>query len=188
MQFYPEPNLPGNTFTRLNNFFNSGSRTVNEYQTTAKVDHNFSARQRLSARYSQARIKGMSPDLWGNWMNPYDDGPGDPAISPNGSADYTNTLTATTGESPMGRGAPVRRSRAVLRTMPGVRYRSVRIPGTDEYADPAEPPTRRISGARDTAPGPECPGEDVNHFVLTFPNCRRSYYDVRRRGSNFPAE
>jgi hypothetical protein len=25
LQFYPEPNLPGNQFTRLNNYFNSGA-------------------------------------------------------------------------------------------------------------------------------------------------------------------
>lgn len=97
MQFYPEPNLPGNAFTRLNNYFNSGSRASNDYQTTSKIDHNFSANQRLSGRYSQYRIKGMSPDLWGNWMNPYDDGPESPGdLTHNVSADYTNTLNPTT--------------------------------------------------------------------------------------------
>ena len=39
----------------------------------------------------------MSPDLWGNWMNPFDDGPESPGdITRNGSADYTHTLTPTT--------------------------------------------------------------------------------------------
>ncbi|MGH9628839.1 MAG: carboxypeptidase regulatory-like domain-containing protein, partial [Bryobacteraceae bacterium] len=97
MQFYPEPNLPGNPFTRVNNFFNSGARTSNDYQTTAKIDHNFTQAQRFSARYSQYRITGRTPNLWGNWMNPYDDGPESPGdITRNASADYTNTISPTT--------------------------------------------------------------------------------------------
>lgn len=97
MQFYPTENLPGNNFTRVNNFFNSGARVANDYQTTMKVDHNFTEMQRVSVRYSQYRNTSKSPNLWGNWMSPYDDGyvsPGD--VTRNASADYTYTINPTT--------------------------------------------------------------------------------------------
>jgi hypothetical protein len=95
MRFYPDPNQPGNAFTRLNNFFNSGSSTSNNYQTTIKIDHSFSSVQRLSARYSQYRVTNGAPNLWGNWMNPYDSG-GSMDFTHNGSADYTHTINPTT--------------------------------------------------------------------------------------------
>ena len=97
MGVHPAPNLPGNAFTHVNNFFNSGARTSNEDQFTTKVDHNFSGAQRLSARYSQDKLTTVSANLWGNWMNPYDDGPANPLnLTHNGSADYTWTISPTT--------------------------------------------------------------------------------------------
>jgi hypothetical protein len=167
LQFYPAPNQPGNAFTRLNNFFNAGSRTTNDYQTTIKIDHNFSAAQRFSARYSQYRVKGMSPDLWGNWMNPFDDGPESPGdITRNGSADYTHTLSPTT----------------VLNLRWGVaRQYGVRVPFCEQcpefdiaafgFQGPMNtqiPPNFQPESYQALGTRPQARvrrGEDVNHFV-----------------------
>lgn len=170
LQFYPAPNQEGNPFTRVNNYFNSGSRVTNEYQTTFKVDHNFSPAQRLSSRYSQYRIKRMSPDLWGNWMNPYDDGPESPGdITRNASVDYTYTVTPTT----------------ILNLRWGVaRQFGVRVPfceqcpefdinnfGFQGEVNTQVPPNFQPEGYQALGTRPQARvrrGEDVNHLVANL--------------------
>ncbi|MDQ1473324.1 MAG: hypothetical protein QOJ99_4804 [Bryobacterales bacterium] len=167
MQFYPEANLPGNAFTRLNNFFNAGSRASNEYQTTIKIDHNITSAQRVAARYSQYRITGISPNLWGNWMNPFDDGPNSPGdVTRNGSADYTYTVSPTT----------------VMNLRWGVaRQYGVRVPFCEQcpefdinafgFQGPMStmiPPNFQPESYQSLGTRPQARvrrGEDVNHFV-----------------------
>jgi hypothetical protein len=170
MKFYPAPNLPGNAFTHVNNFFNSGARTSNEDQFTTKVDHNFSGAQRLSARYSQDKLTTVSANLWGNWMNPYDDGPANPLnLTHNGSADYTWTISPTT----------------ILNVRWGVaRQWGIRTPfcqqcpefklsdfGFQGPIDTMIPPNFQPQGYQALGTRPQARvlrGEDVNHFVANL--------------------
>jgi len=95
VKYYPDPTGPGVPNTAANNFFNSGSSASNAYQSTIKIDHNFSGRQRLSSWYSRTPLTQSAPNLWGNIMTP-----GDVKRVVNapqsGSADYLLNLTPTT--------------------------------------------------------------------------------------------
>ena len=50
-KYYPAPNQPGDPFTRVNNWFAQGVTPSASNKLDAKIDHNMSDKQRLSARY-----------------------------------------------------------------------------------------------------------------------------------------
>jgi hypothetical protein len=97
---YPLPNTTGVAFTNANNFFNSGSETFDAYQTSFKVDHNFSSRQRLSGRFSRAYAATQAPYFWPevagarDWMESTG-GWGWHYTSDNAFLDYSNTITSS---------------------------------------------------------------------------------------------
>src|SRR5262249_20845131 len=50
--FYPDPNVQGQQYTNINNYYKAGAYNDADHQFTAKVDHNFNEANRLSARFS----------------------------------------------------------------------------------------------------------------------------------------
>ena len=68
MRHFPLPNRPGDPVTNQNNYSRSGSFAVNLDQFDARVDHNFSSRQRFFARYSHRRILDV-PDRKSTRLN-----------------------------------------------------------------------------------------------------------------------
>jgi hypothetical protein len=68
LKYYPAANSPGNTVTNANNYYNSGSHTLNIDNYDFRVDHNLSDSQKFFARYSQRYNEDApailsSPDL-----------------------------------------------------------------------------------------------------------------------------
>jgi len=61
------PNQPGAAFTNTANWFGQGVNNSNSHQINVKGDHNFSASDRVSGRYSQARSSGTNPNLFGDF-------------------------------------------------------------------------------------------------------------------------
>ena len=96
IKFFPDPNLAGLPFTHTSNYFFSGTSLQNGFQETAKIDHNFSERSRISFRASLARQNNVSPNQWGegNWMSPT--GNTGTTNTNNPAFDYTRTISPTT--------------------------------------------------------------------------------------------
>ncbi|MGO9939878.1 MAG: carboxypeptidase regulatory-like domain-containing protein [Terracidiphilus sp.] len=64
-KYYPEPNLPGNTYTGVNNFFGSASTTYNRNNMGLRVDHYFTPARQLAARYTWDRTHALFPQYYG---------------------------------------------------------------------------------------------------------------------------
>ena len=96
IKFYPDPNLPGLPFTHTSNYFFSGASVANGFQETAKIDHNFNEKQRISFRFSLVRQNNTAPNTWGagNWMSA--NGNTTTTNTNNPSFDYTRTISPTT--------------------------------------------------------------------------------------------
>ncbi len=66
---YPQPNIPGDPDLGTNNFRTNVLNTSQGYQLDAKVDQQFTAKQRGSVRYSRLRSNQDTPTVFGdsNW-------------------------------------------------------------------------------------------------------------------------
>ena len=64
-KYYPEPNLPGNAFTGINNFFGSASTTYTRNNMGLRVDHYFTPTRQLAARYTWDRVHALFPQYYG---------------------------------------------------------------------------------------------------------------------------
>lgn len=53
VSYYPLPNVPGNSLTGANNYFQAGSHPLNIDQGDVRLDHNISEAQHLFGRYSR---------------------------------------------------------------------------------------------------------------------------------------
>ena len=93
IKYYPAPNLPGDPFTRNNNWFAQGSALSAGNKIDAKVDHNISDKQRLSTRYGVDWGWSQPANLTGNIA--HDANPGN-SRSQNFVLDYTRTHSPTT--------------------------------------------------------------------------------------------
>jgi hypothetical protein len=93
IKFYPAPNQPGNPFTRVNNWFGQGSTPSNGNKADVKIDHNFSEKQRLSARYGVNWTYNGVANLTGNIS--HNGNPGTERDQ-NFILDYTRTQSPTT--------------------------------------------------------------------------------------------
>jgi hypothetical protein len=91
--YFPAPTSAGNPFTRANNWFGQGSIPSADNKIDAKIDHNFSSRQRLSARYSVDWSWSGIANLVNNIS--FNGNPGI-ARSQNFIIDYTRTQSPTT--------------------------------------------------------------------------------------------
>ena len=95
IKYYPEANLPGTPYTHTNNFFFNAAARSSNYETTTKIDHNFSQWQRLTGRFSRSGASSHNVNAWQNPMNPADGG--DSAdVTHNVSLDYTRVGSPTT--------------------------------------------------------------------------------------------
>jgi hypothetical protein len=75
---FPKPNQPFATLNDIQNgnFFTSGANSDSSDQFDIKIDHRFSDRNLLSARYSQRRLTSKSFNAFGNFADPITGGPG----------------------------------------------------------------------------------------------------------------
>jgi hypothetical protein len=64
INLYPQPNRPGDAGVGTNNYRNVILFASNSLQFDAKLDHNFSDRSRLNARYSYEHANGNTPTLF----------------------------------------------------------------------------------------------------------------------------
>jgi carboxypeptidase family protein len=95
LQYWPQPNRPGDPLTGQNNFAGTAGLPTNGDQYTIKVDHNITDRQRLFVRGSQKRqFKQLAGEFFGS-NNPGGNG----TIAPNPRMDaglgYTYALSPT---------------------------------------------------------------------------------------------
>lgn len=63
---YPAPNQPGDPLLQTNNFRTNVLGTARGYQLDAKVDHQFTANQHFSARYSHLQNDSSTPTVLGS--------------------------------------------------------------------------------------------------------------------------
>jgi hypothetical protein len=66
LAYWPLPNTAGTPNTETNNWFEQGIIKNSNHQTNLKLDHSFSARSRLSARYSYSGTNDTPPNLFGD--------------------------------------------------------------------------------------------------------------------------
>ncbi len=67
LNFYPQPNRPGDPLTGANNFAGTAGLPTNSDQYTIKVDHNISEKQNFFARWSQKRqFKQLQGEFFGS--------------------------------------------------------------------------------------------------------------------------
>src|SRR5215813_7231341 len=92
-KYFPAPNLPGDPFTRNNNWFAQGVTPSASNKLDVKVDHNISDKQRLSSRYGANWGWSGVANLTGNISHN-----GNPGINrfQNFIIDYTRTQSPTT--------------------------------------------------------------------------------------------
>ena len=92
-KYFPAPNQPGDPFTRVNNWFAQGSTPSASNKADAKIDHNISEKQRLSARYGVNWGWNGVANLTGNISHN-----GNPGFNrfQNFIVDYTRTHSPTT--------------------------------------------------------------------------------------------
>ena len=93
IKYFPAANLPGDPFTRNNNWFGQGSNLSAGNKLDAKIDHNISDKQRFSARYGVDWGWSTPANLTGNIS--HNGNPGN-SRSQNFTIDYTRTHSPTT--------------------------------------------------------------------------------------------
>lgn len=94
LSYYPEPNVPGNASTGVNNYFANGVQTTTRNAFGIRLDEYLNATQRLSGRYTWDKGTLISPRYFGS-NNIADPGFG-PTIYPRNSVAlvYTNAIKA----------------------------------------------------------------------------------------------
>jgi hypothetical protein len=68
MQNYPAPNITGNRFA---NYFTPYSTPENKNTYGIKVDHSFSEKDRMSARFTRRSDTQVTPNVFGNALDPF---------------------------------------------------------------------------------------------------------------------
>jgi hypothetical protein len=94
LQYFPDPNLPGDPFTNTNNYISqAGSRQITD-SILIRLDHNLTDRQRIFGRFSLDRQHFNPANVLGNIA----DFNADPFVNRHRglTLSYTNTLNPTT--------------------------------------------------------------------------------------------
>lgn len=90
---YPAPNLPGDPLLQTNNFRTNVLSAFHSYQLDAKIDHQFTANQHFSVRYSHLGNDSHTPTVLGSGN--FNDGTNYATRVHNASIDYTWTARPT---------------------------------------------------------------------------------------------
>jgi len=93
IKYFPASNLPGDRFTRNNNWFAQGSNLSAGNKIDAKVDHNISEKQRFTVRYGADWGWSTPANLTGNISHNANPGA---SRSQNFAIDYTRTHSPNT--------------------------------------------------------------------------------------------
>lgn len=70
LSYWAQPNLPGNSVTRINNFISNQPEKHEVNQTNVRIDHNLSDANRLFGRFSWNESWVTPPNVFGNKANP----------------------------------------------------------------------------------------------------------------------
>ncbi len=94
ISYYPQPNVPGNPFTGVNNYFASGLQTTSRNAFGIRLDDYLTPTQRFSGRYTQDKATIVQPRYFG--VNNIADPGNGPTTYPRDSVAllYTNALNA----------------------------------------------------------------------------------------------
>jgi hypothetical protein len=92
IKYYPQPNAVTNSVTNLNNFFNAGSRSFDQDQIDARVDHNLTDKQRFFVRVSWRENLDSPPVYFPQDLTIAEGRVEQGVRQPSASVDYTNTL------------------------------------------------------------------------------------------------
>jgi hypothetical protein len=96
LSFLPTSNQAGAAFTNTANWFGQGINQSTAHQSTVKMDHNFNANNRFSARWSNSRGNGQNPNLFGEGNPSYFTGGVNGTNTQSVVGDYTHVANATT--------------------------------------------------------------------------------------------
>lgn len=96
LKYYPAPNTQGNPVTNQNNYYNSGSRSFDQNQVDARVDHNLTDSQRFFVRFSWRDNMNSPPPLFPDDLAIAEGRVNQGVHQPSASIDYSNTINPTT--------------------------------------------------------------------------------------------
>jgi hypothetical protein len=96
IKFYPQPNIAGNAVTNQNNFYNTGSRRLDQDQMDGRVDHNLSDNQRFFVRFSWRENINAPPQLFPGELGVAEGRVNQGVRQPSMSIDYSNTISPNT--------------------------------------------------------------------------------------------
>lgn len=96
MKYYPQPNTPGRPITNRDNYYQTGSRSLDTDNYDFRVDHNISSSQRFFARYSHRLVKDVPATLFPKDLAIAEGRINEENRARNAVADYTHTLSPTT--------------------------------------------------------------------------------------------
>jgi hypothetical protein len=94
LQYFPEPNLPGNSITNANNFLSQAGYHNDTNFYLGRIDHNLTENQRLFARLTYDKQNYAGSNVLGNAAD-FNDVPFS-NVHKGASLGYTNVLTPTT--------------------------------------------------------------------------------------------
>ena len=93
--YYPQPTSDGIGPLRQNNYFAQGTNTGWQNQTSAKIDHNISDKERITARYTADWWQNTNANVWGNVADNFIYG-NDGGRTQNFVIDFLRTQSAST--------------------------------------------------------------------------------------------
>jgi hypothetical protein len=96
IKFYPQSNIAGNPVTNQNNFYNTGSRRLDQDQFDGRVDHNLSDNQRFFVRFSWRENIDAPPQLFPGDLGVAEGRVNQGVRQPSISIDYSNTISPNT--------------------------------------------------------------------------------------------
>src|SRR5438874_4334992 len=70
LAYVPSPNLPGNPFTRQNNFISNAPRAIDETDLGFRIDHSFSDRQMIFGRVASNKNDLTQPNVFRTVASP----------------------------------------------------------------------------------------------------------------------
>ena len=97
LSYVPAPNVAGNQFTNINNYFSAAVRAINESDLGIRGDHNFGAGEKLSGRFAYNYNDLDQPNYFGDVATPSDGALGNVVLDAWGGALHsTTTINPTT--------------------------------------------------------------------------------------------